>query len=302
MIAILGRKASIRRRCGEGRDSRSPLDAALEADVRTLPAAASPAQPAAELETSSTARKFGVRVALVIVVARYCCEQFCPFCPPFRLTTTQMSGKLLPMLEPLTKPQAQVLDAVRALLDRGEPGPTYRELCAEFGWASTGTARDHLRVLARKGYIDLPGGRARHVRIREARAGVAHLPLVGQVVAGAPVVAEESIERMVPVPAEWADHGVHFALRVSGDSMRDAGIIEGDVVVVRKQETASDGEIVVATVDGETTLKRFRRRGDRVVLEAENPRYRSIKIRQDSAVIQGIVVGLLRTYRTRSSA
>ena len=93
--------------------------------------------------------------------------------------------------------------------------------------ASTGTVRDHLRALARKGYIDLAGGRARHVRLREARPMVKELPLLGRVVAGKPVMAEENIERMIPVPGEWAGRGKQFVLRVSGDSMIGAGYRRG---------------------------------------------------------------------------
>lgn len=197
--------------------------------------------------------------------------------------------------EKLTEVQEQVLEALRRRADQGEPGPTYRELCAEFGWASTGTARDHLSALARKGYIERPGGH-RQLRLREERVPVTRVPLLGLVVAGAPVISEENIEQRIPVPSDWTARGTYFALRVAGDSMRDAGILEGDQVVVRQQATAGDGEIVVATLDGETTLKRLRLRGGSARLIAENPRYQPIEIRTESAVIQGVVVGLLRGY------
>jgi repressor LexA len=200
----------------------------------------------------------------------------------------------------LTRIQAQVLAAIRRRLDEGAPAPTYRDLCAEFGWASTGTARDHLRVLERKGYLELPGGRAhRQVRLTEESQPMARVPLVGRVVAGIPIIADKNVEARIPVPAEWIGRSAHFALLVSGDSMKDAGILDGDCVVVRHQTTADDGEIIVVTLDGETTLKRLRRRGRRVTLMAENTRYRPIEVQTDTAVIQGVVVGLLRAYDSR---
>ncbi len=205
------------------------------------------------------------------------------------------------MDEKLTAIQAHVLEAVRRRVDRGVPVPTYRELCAEFGWGSTGTARDHIRALQRKGYVELAGGH-RQLRLCAEHAPVARVPLVGRVVAGVPVTAEENVEQRIPVPAEWTGRGTHFALRVAGDSMRDAGILDGDQVVVRQQPMANDGDIVVATLDGETTLKRLRVRGQRRTLVAENPRFRAIEIRTESAIIQGVVVGLLRAYHARAVA
>jgi len=205
------------------------------------------------------------------------------------------------MQEKLTAIQARVLQAVRRRVDHGEPVPTYRELCSEFGWGSTGTARDHLCALERKGYVELAGGH-RQLRLREEHPPVARVPLVGRVVAGVPVTAEENVEHRVPVPAEWTGRGTCFALRVAGDSMRDAGILDGDQVVVRQQSTAHDGDIVVATLDGETTLKRLRVRGQRRTLVAENPRFRPIDIRTESAIVQGVVVGLLRAYDAHTVA
>jgi repressor LexA len=202
----------------------------------------------------------------------------------------------------LTTIQAKVLAAIRDRLDRGESAPTYRDLCAQFGWSSTGTARDHLRALERKGHLELPGGRGhRQIRLTEAAPATTRVPLVGQVVAGVPLLAEENVEGRVPVPSEWLDRRPHFAVHVAGDSMVNAGILDGDCVIVRQQATAENGEIVVTTLDGETTLKRLLRRGRRVALIAENPLYAPIEIRTEDAVIQGVVVGLLRAYGGRDS-
>ncbi len=192
--------------------------------------------------------------------------------------------------------QARVFDTVRRRAERGEPPPTYRELCAEFGWRSTGTVRDHLRALARKGFVQLTG-RHRQLRPSGDRPPVTFVPLVGRVVAGVPVISDENIEERVPVPAGWTRQGSTFALCVAGDSMRDAGILEGDQVIVRQSSAASDGDIVVATLDGETTIKRLRLRNGHATLVAENPAYRPIEVRPGDAVIQGVVVGLLRAYQ-----
>ncbi|HLH78258.1 MAG TPA: transcriptional repressor LexA [Candidatus Binataceae bacterium] len=200
----------------------------------------------------------------------------------------------------LTRIQASVLDALRKRADVGKPPPTYRELCAEFGWRSTGTARDHLRALVRKGFIKTTGTH-RNIRLRDDRPPIAFVPLLGRVVAGIPVISEEDAEGHVAVPAAWAGRDALFALRVSGDSMRDAGILEGDHVIVRKTSTGNDGDIVVATFEGETTLKRLRLRRNRVSLVAENPVYPPIEVRSEDPVIQGVVVGLMRSYRVSAS-
>lgn len=198
-----------------------------------------------------------------------------------------------------TPAQARVLAAIQQRVDQGEPAPTYREICREFGWSSTGTVRDHLRALARKGYVDLSGPQHRQVRLRGEPFAVSRVPVVGRIAAGVPVLSEENIEARIPVPEEWTARGTYFALRVKGDSMIGAGIFEGDHVVVRQQTDAVDGDIVVATVDGETTLKRLRHEGPSRVLVAENLRYRPIRLRSDAALIQGVVVGLLRSFRRR---
>lgn len=206
------------------------------------------------------------------------------------------------MERPLTPPQAKVLAAIRRRLDQGEPAPTYRDLCAEFGWASTGTARDHLRALERKGHVELPGDRRhRQIRLKDAPPRGVSVPLVGRVAAGLPVLAEQNLEGRIAVPSEWLDRGSHFALRVSGESMVGAGILDGDHVIVRQEAAAEDGDIVAATVEGETTLKRLRRRGSRYALVAENPRYPAIDIRTDGVTIHGVVVCLTRTYGPQQS-
>lgn len=206
------------------------------------------------------------------------------------------------MRKELTSIQAKILAYLRQFAQAGEPMPTLREICTEFGWTSTATARDHLRALAAKGEITLPGRRSRQIRVIRARSSVTHLPLIGSVVAGSPIETEQNMQRVIPVPSEWITAGAHFVLRVVGDSMVGAGIFSGDYVVVRSQEKAEDGEIVVATINGETTLKRLQRVGTAFTLIAENKKYRPIPVRSESSNVQGVVVGLLRSYGHKSVA
>ena len=195
--------------------------------------------------------------------------------------------------EPLTPVQAELLAVLRDRAGRGESAPSYRELCEEFGWASTGTARDHLQALARKGYVTLGGGRARQVRLVESPMPAARVRLLGRVVAGRPETAAEIDEGEIVLPASWLSSGRYFALSVDGDSMRDAAILDGDTVVVREQPTAGDGDIVVATVDGETTVKRLKIGVDGISLVAENPLYMPIDVRGE-ITIHGVVVAVMR--------
>lgn len=212
------------------------------------------------------------------------------------LTGTHMSGIMLSMKE-LTEGQAGVLAAVRFRVSRGQLPPSYRDLCAEFGWSSTGTARDHLKALERKGYVRLPRCRGGRVTLCDRPPLTAVAPIIGHVAAGTPVMSEERREEQLPYPVEWSRSGDCFALKVTGESMVNAGILEGDHVIVRPQKTARSGQIVAATIDGETTLKRFVKNGSRILLAAENPRYEAIRVKTESVVIHGIVVGLIRTYQ-----
>lgn len=212
-----------------------------------------------------------------------------------------MSGIAPPVEhEPLTPAQAGLLATIRDRASRGEPAPSYRDLCEEFGWASTGTARDHLRALARKGYITLGGGRARQVRLVEAPVPVARVRMLRRVVAELPTTAVEIDEGWIAVPAAWLGRGHHFALTVDGDSMRDAAILDGDTVVVREQSTAKDGEIVVVTMESETTVKRLRILADGLYLVAENPRYVPIRVSGD-VIIHGVVVAVMRSLATQAT-
>jgi repressor LexA len=202
------------------------------------------------------------------------------------------------MEERLTEAQARVLGAVRKHADTGTP-PSYRTLCAEFGWRSTGTVRDHLQALARKGLVELPKTRGGRVTLVRANRPATPLPVLGSITAGKPTEPFEAAEDCLPVPSTWLGQGEHFCLRVRGDSMKDAGILPGDVVVIRSQADAKSGQIVAVTVNGETTLKRLVKGAGKVRLVAANPDYPPIELATGSLVIHGPVVGLLRDYSTK---
>jgi repressor LexA len=196
----------------------------------------------------------------------------------------------------LTKRQQEIFDYVKQYVrDHGYP-PTVRDIGQAIGLASSSTVHAHLANLEKLGLLrrDPTKPRAIEVLKDKARQAVvpAGLPVVGQVAAGQPVLAEENIEEYVPVPGIAGGDDGEFVLRVKGDSMKDAGILEGDFVIVRKQETAADGDIVVALVGEEATVKRFFRENDHVRLQPENDALQPIRTRE--AQVLGRVVGLCR--------
>jgi repressor LexA len=196
----------------------------------------------------------------------------------------------------LTKRQQEIFDYVKRY--RGEHGypPTVRDIGKAIGLTSSSTVHAHLANLEKLGVLrrDPTKPRAIEVLVDKAKAAVVPggLPVVGQVAAGQPVLAEENIEEYVTVPPIAGGEDGEFVLRVKGDSMKDVGILEGDHVIVRRQDTASDGEIVVALVDDEATVKRFFREPDHVRLQPENDALKPIRSRD--VVVLGRVVGVCR--------
>ena len=207
----------------------------------------------------------------------------------------------------LTKRQQQVLDVVeKHIADHGYP-PTVREIGDAVGLTSPSTVHAHLKALEASGAltrdatkpraIDLAERRvARDERLRyaeEAMAGVRMLPLVGSIAAGSPILAEENVEDHIAVPEQITASGDNFLLKVRGDSMIEAGILDGDTVVVRRQDDCSDGEIVACLVEGgEATVKRLRRVEGRVRLEPENAALKPFF--PDEVQVMGLVVGVFR--------
>ncbi len=204
------------------------------------------------------------------------------------------------MARPLTPRQRQILEHLALSIRRSGVVPSIREIGRAVGLRSPSTVHQHLDALERKGYIKRGGDRMRVLQITDRSIlpdaeEVVSLPLVGRVSAGLPILAEEHVEDMIPVPRRmvgWQDEC--FLLTVRGDSMVGAGIMQGDLVVVRCQPTAQPGDIVVALYGDEATVKRLRVDGGRPVLAPENPAF---PVLRGEFEIIGKVVGLLRSYR-----
>lgn len=196
----------------------------------------------------------------------------------------------------LTRRQKEVLAAIHKSIDRRGRPPTLRELCHTFGWASDNAARQHLRLMAQKGAIELDPHSARGIKLpARHRQETKPVPLVGRVAAGQPIEAIENMEGNIGVDASLFPEADVFALTVQGDSMSGIGIRDQDIALVKRQSTAKKDDIVVAVVDGEATVKRYLPEKGRIRLQAENPDYKDILIRPDAeAEIAGLVIGILR--------
>lgn len=197
----------------------------------------------------------------------------------------------------LTKRQQEIFDFIRRYAGKYGYPPTVREIGKAVGLASSSTVHAHLANLEKVGLLRRDPSKPRAIellvdRAKKAVRGGGGLPLVGQVAAGQPVLAEENIEEYVQVPSSIGGEEGQYVLRIRGDSMRDAGILEGDYVVVSPRDTADDGEIVVALVGEEATVKRFFREPDHVRLQPENESLQPIRSR-DVRVL-GKVVGMFR--------
>lgn len=198
----------------------------------------------------------------------------------------------------LTPRQQQVLEFLRGFMaDNGFP-PTRAEMARALGFRSPNAAEDHLRALARKGAIELLGGASRGIRLL-VPAAAGGLPVVGRVAAGRPILAHEHIEEHLELDERLFSPRPDYLLRVQGASMRDAGIWDGDLLAVHRTREAASGSIVVARIDDEVTVKRFRRRGRVVRLLPENPDFEPIVVDlgRQVLVIEGIGVGIIRNRR-----
>jgi repressor LexA len=214
----------------------------------------------------------------------------------------------------LTDRQQQILDLVQSAIARTGAPPTRAEIAAELGFRSANAAEEHLQALARKGVIELVGGTARGIRLKsdtlralnEARGkqfllplpslAQLTLPLVGRVAAGSPILAQEHIDHTYVVEASLFPRKPDYLLKVRGMSMRDAGIMDGDLLAVQKAHDAKNGQIVVARLGDDVTVKRFRRSRGHIELIPENPEFETIVVAPDSGEfsLEGLAVGLIR--------
>lgn len=200
------------------------------------------------------------------------------------------------MRDRLTARQRQVLDLVREIIEESGMPPTRAEIATALGFRSANAAEEHLRALARKGAIELVPGASRGIRLKEASREADGLPLVGRVAAGRPILAEEHIQGHYQVDPALFRPRPHYLLQVHGMSMRDAGILDGDLVAVHRTPEVRSRQIVVARLDDEVTVKRYRQEGKIVWLMPENADFEPIRVDLDrqAVVIEGVVVGVVR--------
>ena len=200
----------------------------------------------------------------------------------------------------LTSRQRELYEFLRDYIARQGEAPTYQEIGRALRLKSTNAVAKHLKTLETKGYVRSPwGNRKRALRLVEHGTPSFTIPLLGTVAAGKPIEPIETTEK-IEIPRSLLGSGENFALRVRGDSMIDDGIRDGDVVIVRRQAVAEDGQTVVAVVNGEATVKRFYRKNGRVELRPANPTLKSLFLDESAATleIRGVVVGLIRKFRT----
>ncbi|MCH2219081.1 transcriptional repressor LexA [Dechloromonas sp. ARDL1] len=192
----------------------------------------------------------------------------------------------------LTPRQQEILDFIKNTVEVLGAPPTRAEIASAFGFASPNAAEDHLKALAKKGAINLEPGSARGIRLVEQLG----LPLIGSVAAGSPILAVENVQARYAFDAGMFNPRADFLLKVRGLSMIDVGIYDGDLLAVHKTNQARDGEIVVARIDEEVTVKRLQRKGGHIELIAENPDFEPIIVRPGEVefAIEGVAVGLIR--------
>lgn len=190
----------------------------------------------------------------------------------------------------LSKKEKEILEYI---IDRAESGvpPSVREICAALGYKSTSTAHKYLTLLEEKGYLEKQSGKNRSIKLRGK--GFVQVPLLGTVAAGQPILAMEQIEDYIPIKTNYSSKDL-FALRVKGESMVEAGILNGDIIIARQTPSAMDGEIVVALIEDEATVKRFFKEKNRFRLQPENSAMEPIYT--DHVAILGKVISVFRSY------
>jgi len=203
---------------------------------------------------------------------------------------------IITAMSDLTPRQSQVLHLIRhAIVETGMP-PTRAEIAAQLGFRSPNAAEEHLRALARKGCIELLAGSSRGIRLKDILREQLGLPLIGRVAAGKPILAEEHIVDHLRIDAALFQPKPHYLLKVVGMSMKDAGILDGDLVAVHRTPEVRNRQIVVARLENEVTVKRYRQQGSIAWLLPENPEFEPIRVdlTHEPLLIEGVVVGVLR--------
>jgi repressor LexA len=199
-------------------------------------------------------------------------------------------------LKPLTPRQQQIFDLIKEnITDTGMP-PTRAEIADFFGFKSANAAEEHLKALAKKGYIEMLPGTSRGIRLAEQFIETEGLPLMGRVAAGEPILAVEHVEEHYKVDGSLFHPAADYLLRVNGESMKDIGILDGDLLAVHQTTDVQNGQVIVARVDEDVTVKRFKREGNVVFLHAENEDFSPIEVDLTAQHfnVEGIAVGVIR--------
>ena len=200
-------------------------------------------------------------------------------------------------MRPLTKRQSQILELIKVFIkDTGMP-PTRAEIAQTLGFKSANAAEEHLKALAKKGMIKMKPGASRGIQlIEEDEPEQLGLPLIGRVAAGEPILAQEHVESLCQVDPSLFKPAADFLLRVNGMSMKDIGIMDGDLLAVHRTQVAENGQVVVARVDEDVTVKRLEKAGRKVFLHAENEEFSPIEVdlEHESFNIEGLAVGVIR--------
>ena len=198
----------------------------------------------------------------------------------------------------LTPRQSEILAFIKRCLEENGYPPTRAEIAQELGFKSPNAAEEHLKALNKKGAIEMTPGASRGIRIPgfEPAAEESGLPIIGRVAAGAPILAQQHVEDTCQINPAFFHPNADYLLRVQGMSMKDVGIYDGDLLAVHTTREARNGQIVVARIDDEVTVKRFKREGKKVWLLAENPEFAPIEVdlEQQELVIEGLSVGVIR--------
>ncbi len=196
----------------------------------------------------------------------------------------------------LTPRQSQILDMIQEFINETGMPPTRAEIARELGFKSANAAEEHLRALQRKGVLELVPGASRGIQLKDSLREQMGLPLVGRVAAGSPILAQEHIEAHYKLDPALFDPKPHYLLRVHGMSMKDAGILDGDLVAVHRTPEVRSRQIIVARLEDEVTVKRYRQDGTMVWLLPENSEFEPIQVdlAHQALVIEGVVVGVIR--------
>jgi repressor LexA len=200
-------------------------------------------------------------------------------------------------MRPLTPRQSQILDFIKERISSTGMPPTRAEIATAFSFKSANAAEEHLKALAKKGYIEVLAGTSRGIRLTKEAIENEGLPLIGRVAAGEPILAQEHVEEHYKIDGNLFKPAADYLLRVNGESMKNIGIMDGDLLAVHQTSDVQNGQVIVARVEDDVTVKRFKREGNIVYLHAENDDFSPIEVdlTSQSFNVEGVAVGVIRS-------